>query len=92
MFLFISENKPYINPDESVSAISTLFWPIIISPIFSLVKYEYAIVVFYLLSISIYSLTICLICNYEKAINDQSEYSLARSLAKSDLGGHRAKP
>ena len=63
---FWLNGNPYINPEESVSAISTLFWPIIISPIYSLVTYEYAIVVFYLLSILIYSLTICLICNNEK--------------------------
>ena len=63
---FWLNGNPYINPDEPVSAISTLFWPIIISPIYSLVKYEYAIVLFYLMSILIYSLIICLICNNEK--------------------------
>ena len=52
---FWLNGKPYINPDESVSAISTLFWPIIISPIFSLVKYEYVIVVLLIKYINLFS-------------------------------------
>jgi len=57
--------KPYYNINEAVSATTSLFWPIIISPVYFFVKHNHAILIFYLLSIFLYSLIVFLITYYE---------------------------
>ena len=62
---FWLHGKPYFNPNYAVGANTSLFWPIIISPLYSFASHQNVIIIMFLISTLLYSTIAFLMAFFE---------------------------